>query len=305
MNAEGADPDAVKNRRVVGISSRSMARPSSTGAEAEKQREKMRIEGENMTTAQHDDMTDMAFVSRLVHDLGAPIGGLRSVVTLLDAVMDDRVRSLATGNLEILLALLGQAYQYILARRINLHCTLLPLAPLCEMALSTIALRAQQLDITIRTEIAADLQVWGEETAIVRILDNLLANALGVTPPGGTIVLRASVPDTSLVEIAIIDQGPGIPLERVATLFRDPTPSTTLRPSTTGSGLGLGLVIVAELVTMLGGCYGVESQVGAGCRFYVQLLSRNPFLTDPEEVTRTLDELFAAEMRATLAEPER
>jgi hypothetical protein len=80
------------------------------------------------------------------------------------------------------------------------------------------------------------------------------------------------------------------------------TPPTMLRPSTTGSGMGLGLLIVAELTTLLGGCYGVESQVEAGSRFSIQLLNTNPFLTDLEEVTRTLDELFAAEMRAA---PER
>jgi hypothetical protein len=76
---------------------------------------------------------------------------------------------------------------------------------------------------------------------------------------------------------------------------------TTLRPSTAGSGMGMGLVIVAELVTLLGGCYGVESQVEGGSRFYVQPLSTNPFLTDLEEVTRTLDALAIAEIRATLA----
>jgi hypothetical protein len=54
---------------------------------------------------------------------------------------------------------------------------------------------------------------------------------------------------------------------------------------------------------LCGGCYGVESQVGIGCRFHVQLLSTNPFLTDLEEVTRTLNALVIAELRATLAEP--
>jgi signal transduction histidine kinase len=201
----------------------------------------------------------MAFASRLVHDLAAPVGGLASVVKLLDGSMDEYTRSLATGNLDILSALIAQARDYILARRVNLHCSLLPLTPLCEMVLTTVALPARQRGITIQADLAGDLQVWGEESAIVRILDNLLANALGVTPSGGTITLRASVPDDALVEVAVIDEGPGIPLERVATLFRNPTPPTTLRPSTMGSGRGLGLVIVAELATLLGGCYGVES----------------------------------------------
>jgi len=83
------------------------------------------------------------------------------------------------------------------------------------------------------------------------------------------------------------------------------TQPAAIRPSTTGSGTGLGLVIVAELVTPLGGCYRVESQVGIGCRFSVQLLSTSPFMTDLEEVTRELDRLAIAELRATLAERER
>jgi hypothetical protein len=65
--------------------------------------------------------------------------------------------------------------------------------------------------------------------------------------------------------------------------------------------MGLGLVIVAGLTTLLGGCYGVESLVGAGSRFSIQMLSTKPFLTDLEEVTRTLDALAIAELRATRA----
>jgi signal transduction histidine kinase len=261
-----------------------------------------------MTTPQNNDLSELAFVARLVHDLIAPVSGLVAVMGCCPWLDDQQTeRDLASSNLALLRSMLEQARYYVQAQHLDLCCSLLPLLPLCQIAIGTVAPRAQQLGIRIVLEVEAEEpNVWGEETAIVRVLDNLLSNALGVTPAGGTITVQVIAPDPRVVEIAVIDQGPGIPPERQATLFRPGiAPPTSLGPSTTGTGMGLGLVIVAELVSLLDGGYGVQSEVGQGSRFFVQLMAVAPLRTNPEAVARVFDELFERELRAGLTERER
>jgi signal transduction histidine kinase len=260
-----------------------------------------------MTSVQPDDLPELAFVARLVHDLAMPVTGLAALLGANSSALEAADRDLASSNLALLRSMIEQARHYVQARNLDLSCSLLPLLPLCQIAINTVAPRAQQLGIRIVLSVEVDEPVvWGEETAIVRVLDNLLANALGVSPAGGTIAVQVTAPDPATVEIAVIDQGPGIPLERQATLFRpEPLPPTILRPSTTGTGMGLGLAIVAELVSLLGGGYGVQSQVGQGSRFYVQLLAVAPLRTNPEAVAQVLNDLFMGEGSVGLAERER
>lgn len=126
--------------------------------------------------------------------------------------------------------------------------------------------------------------VWGDEAAILRILDNLLTNALGVTPDEGTVIVRVTAVVPNHIELAIIDQGPGIPAEKQATLFQpyhsiqrpSLTQSNSLEPSPTGTGMGLGLAIVKELSSAIGGRCGVHSQLGAGSTFYVHFTTGEP-----------------------------
>ena len=126
--------------------------------------------------------------------------------------------------------------------------------------------------------------VWGNEVALLRILDNLLTNALGVTPDGETVILRVTSPALCWIEVAIVDQGPGIPVEKQATLFQ-PYHSvqmntldqrTSLTPSPTGTGMGLGLAIVKELSSAIGGTCGVRSQPRTGSTFYIHLMTGEP-----------------------------
>ncbi len=257
-----------------------------------------------MTTVQPHDLPELAFVARLVHDLGAPVTGLAVLLSSGSSDLDASRRDLANSNLALLRSMLDQARHYVQARHLDLCCSLLPLLPLCRTAINTVALRAEQIGIRIVLDIAVEAPVvWGEETAIVRVLDNLLANALGVTPADGAIVVQVTAPDPAAVEIAIIDEGSGIAPERQAMLFRpEPLPPTTLRPSTTGTGMGLGLAIVAELVSLLGGTYGVQSEEGQGSRFFVQLAAVAPLRTDPEAVAQVLHDLFMGEVGGGLAE---
>ncbi|MBK9735965.1 MAG: helix-turn-helix domain-containing protein [Saprospiraceae bacterium] len=113
-----------------------------------------------------------------------------------------------------------------------------------------------------------------DKDKLLKIVTNLIANALKFTPAesGGQVKISASEKDNLLI-IAVSDTGIGIPKDKVSTIFNlfyqvDKTPSAI------GSGTGIGLTLVKELVEVLQGKITVESpdpSTSTGTLFLVQL----------------------------------
>jgi PAS domain S-box-containing protein len=99
------------------------------------------------------------------------------------------------------------------------------------------------------------------------VLSNLLGNAIKYSPRGGLVRLELDCRDDATV-FEVIDRGIGIPNEDQARLFAT---FTRGRNVANISGTGLGLAIVKRLVDLHGGTISVESQVGSGSRFTVQV----------------------------------
>jgi len=110
--------------------------------------------------------------------------------------------------------------------------------------------------------------VLGDADAILSVLGNLLSNAIRYTPTGGTVEVRHGVTDHS-VWVEVNDTGVGMPEDvrrRIFDKFYRAADSQRM-----GQGLGLGLTLVDEFVTALGGRVEVESRPGQGSTFRVFL----------------------------------
>ena len=121
---------------------------------------------------------------------------------------------------------------------------------------SGIALRAAAGDSLPR--------VIADRRCLRQILDNLIANALKYTPPGGEIVVSASYAAGGPVTIAVTDDGDGMTaaeLERARSL--EPAPEPLRRRS---GGTGIGLPLVRALATALGASLEIDSAPGKGTR---------------------------------------
>lgn len=116
----------------------------------------------------------------------------------------------------------------------------------------------------------APVFILADKFAIGRVLKNLIRNALDAMAGGGTIEIRVKPPGRELTEgqdlvlVVVSDTGPGIPPERLASLFTDYF--TTKR-----KGLGLGLAVTKKIVEELGGTISVSSTVGRGSTFTLTL----------------------------------
>jgi two-component system OmpR family sensor kinase/two-component system sensor histidine kinase BaeS len=104
-----------------------------------------------------------------------------------------------------------------------------------------------------------------------QVLGNLMANALRHTPSGGAITLRAEPVDSSGVRIIVRDTGEGIPAEDLPYIFDRFWRGDRSRSHAGGAGSGLGLAIARQLVHAHGGRIFVESAVGQGTTFTIEL----------------------------------
>ncbi len=106
-----------------------------------------------------------------------------------------------------------------------------------------------------------------------QVLINLLGNAVKFTPPGGEVVVAIGRAADGMVRLNVVDSGPGIPADDLDGLFQ---PFRRLLPTSQpdAEGTGLGLSLSARLVDEMNGRIGVESSVGHGSCFWVDLPGR-------------------------------
>ena len=111
--------------------------------------------------------------------------------------------------------------------------------------------------------------VKADRTRVKQVLINLLFNAIKYNRPGGTVVVECTPCPPGSIRIGVRDTGPGLAPAQVAQLFQ---PFNRLgRENGTEEGTGIGLVVTKRLVELMGGTIGVESAVGVGSVFWIEL----------------------------------
>lgn len=113
-------------------------------------------------------------------------------------------------------------------------------------------------------------RVYADEARLRQVMTNLVGNAIRHTPPEGAIRIGVgTVDDHAVIEVA--DTGPGMSAEEAAQVFDRFYRADTSRSRATGGGAGLGLSIVASLVSAHGGRIEVDTAPNAGATFRVIL----------------------------------
>lgn len=130
--------------------------------------------------------------------------------------------------------------------------------------------------------------VLGDENRLQQITNNYLSNAIKFTNKNGFINLSVNIinetENSITINVSVTDSGIGISLENQKTLFK---PFVQINPQSTqsGKGTGLGLYIVAKIVTLMNGTYGVTSELGKGSTFwYTVTLEKSKIITIPKYI---------------------
>ncbi|MDO9217363.1 MAG: ATP-binding protein, partial [Lacisediminimonas sp.] len=111
--------------------------------------------------------------------------------------------------------------------------------------------------------------VRADRTRLKQVLINLLSNAVKYNRQGGTVVVSVGTKTPKRLRICVADSGEGLSPEKIAQLFQ---PFNRLgQDANTEEGTGIGLVVSKRLIELMGGTIGMESTVGKGSLFWIEI----------------------------------
>lgn len=238
-------------------------------------RTRLRLE-EACGRAQAESEAKSRLLATVSHEFRTPLNGILGMTRLLlETGLDAEQRTYAhavTSSAEAFLALVEDILDFsqIEAGRIDLADEPFELGALVQGIVELLAPRAQGKGTDIACFVARDVPriVRGDADRLRQVLFNLGGNAVKFTRSGGVGISVERGPG-DLIRILVEDTGPGIPAERAAEVFEEF--ETGGRPRSGDSGAGLGLAITRRLVDRMGGRIDLESVVGEGSRFQVEL----------------------------------
>jgi PAS domain S-box-containing protein len=109
-----------------------------------------------------------------------------------------------------------------------------------------------------------------DRTRVKQVLINLLSNAIKYNQADGSVAVECSVSAPQRIRVSVRDSGGGLSQDKIAQLFQ---PFNRLgQEASAEEGTGIGLVVTKRLVELMGGSIGVESTVGQGSVFWIELV---------------------------------
>jgi signal transduction histidine kinase len=152
----------------------------------------------------------------------------------------------------------------------KIHITTFSLTDFLQELIHQFAPEAERKHIPLQLDVVEENMILtSDKDSLLRILDNLISNAIKFSPAGKSITLKAVREDT-LVRIFVIDQGPGFSEEDKKELFKK-FKRLSAQPTGGESSTGLGLAIVKHLVRQLGGEIKLISEPDSGATFEIIL----------------------------------
>ena len=218
------------------------------------------------------------FLSRMSHELRTPLNAILGFAQLMD--MQDQLSSehresighILTGGWH-LLQLINEVLDIarIEAGRLMMSLEPVLVREVIREGFDLIAPLAARADIRLEDQTASAHRrfVLADHKRLTQVILNLLSNAIKYNRKGGMVVLSQEELPTGRLRIRVSDTGPGIAPEKLGELF---TPFARLGAEEGGvEGTGLGLGLSKLLVENMGGTIGVETAVGRGSIFWIEL----------------------------------
>ena len=213
-------------------------------------------------------------ITTVSHDLRTPLASLRAMIEAVDDGVVTDVPSLQRYSREMrrsvdqLVTMVDDLFELtqLDAAAIETETRRARLEDIVRSAVAAVEVQAEEKGLSL----VADLGDAGETACsprLVRVLQNLLANAVRHTPADGSVRITA-VRDDATVRVAVVDTGEGIAPNDLDRVF---DPFFRADPARSGGGAGLGLALAKRIVEAMGGRISVESALASGSRFAVEL----------------------------------
>lgn len=255
------------------------------------------------------------FLANMSHEIRTPLNGVLGMLQLLKEQNTPEERDsyvdMAYDSGNRLLGLLNDILDYSRVEAGELKIDRQPFRPLglLDSAANVFRLACEKnrLDFVLKADPNLPEVLLGDEARLTQVLFNLLSNAVKFTAKG-SVTLEAWARETNPGEVrlylSVTDTGIGIPeskLDHVFERFTQVDASRTRRYE----GAGLGLAIVKRLVQLMGGSMNVESELGLGTSFTMQVpLALPPDAVQPAPAQRPASSSTQEALRLLLVEDE-
>lgn len=219
-----------------------------------------------------------AFLGMAAHDLRTPLHVVEGLSSLLmdTPTLDQGEQTEILGAIKdasrTMLTLVEELLDVtrIEQGRITLNRQWVELAPYLERVVELNRLVGRAKGVTVAWSLGAGAGgAWFDGNRVDQVLNNLIGNAIKFSEAGTTVMVWARA-DADGVEMAVIDQGPGVRPEERETIFAS-FQLGHAQPTGDERSFGLGLAICRRIVELHGGVIGVESGQEQGSRFYFRL----------------------------------
>ncbi len=231
----------------------------------------------DVTQLKEIDTLKSDFVSTVSHDLRSPLTLMRGYATMLEMAgeLNEQQKSytkMIVQGVDNMAKLVNNLLD--LGRidfGVGLQVESIPVLDILERVTSSLQLQAKQKQISLGVEIPKDLPhvIEADQALLQQAVYNLVENALKYTPEGGEVTIHLQT-DPSVLTFAVQDTGIGIPKSDLPRLFEKFYRGTN-REALVQRGTGLGLAIVRSIAERHGGKVWVESELGKGSVFYLQI----------------------------------
>jgi PAS domain S-box-containing protein len=221
------------------------------------------------------------FISTVSHELRTPLTSIYGALSLLQSgklvtlpTKAEKLVEIASSNCKQLSRLINDLLdiEKLAAGKMLFEMKRLNVVPLLQRAINDHQPYADLHKITLALHVDKqidELFVYVDEHRLLQILTNFLSNAVKFSPESGSVILSATVTSDE-IEIAVQDQGAGIPEDFKSKIFAKFSQADASSSKVKG-GTGLGLALCKELVEAMNGSIDYRSEPGCGARFFVRL----------------------------------
>jgi two-component system, OmpR family, phosphate regulon sensor histidine kinase PhoR len=217
------------------------------------------------------------FLSNISHELRTPLTSILAFVeTLEDGAIDDaannrRFLDVIRRNAERMHTLIADILELSLIEsgRVSVDIRETRLFSAVDDVLTALSKKANGREITLENHVPTDATVMADPVRLEQMLTNLVDNAIKFNRPGGSVTVEFYQSDSSSL-ISVIDTGEGILPEHAERVFERFYRADRARSREIG-GTGLGLAIVKHLARLHGGEVVLDSVLGSGSTFRIEL----------------------------------
>ena len=237
----------------------------------------------DITAIKRIEKLKQAFFSMVSHDLRTPLASMNvNIANLTSGACGpipeggEKLLSSAASNMSRLTALVNDLLDLdkLDSENLALDIECISLRDVCEASVQSLESMASDAGVVLAAP-SGDAAVMADERRLVQVVTNLVSNAIKFSPRGANVKIEIRRRD-KMVEVAVIDNGPGVPLDQQQILFDKYKQGSTVA-SVGLKGTGLGLAIVKSIVKAHDGVVGIDSEPGEGSTFWIRL---NEFIDD-------------------------